>query len=128
MKRSAAAHRSNRGMTLIEIMVVLVIMGSIAGLIAVNVFGAKRNADQKTALIDIHQLSDAVETYRLKHSSLPESLDNIVPGEIARIRRDPWGNPYVYSQAGDTFQVISYGPDKAAGGGDDISIENAEKS
>lgn len=117
-----AARRGQRGMTLIEIMVVLVILGMIMGAVGYNVMGQMRDANIRTARLDVGAIANAVEMYQVKNSGrLPESLDALVPNEIREIRNDPWGNPYVYVRQGDSFEVYSYGPDKSQGGGDDIS-------
>jgi general secretion pathway protein G len=105
-------------------MVVLVILGMIAGAISFSVFNQQREASKRAARLDMQQLASAVEMYRLKHNGLPESLEQLVPGEVARIRADPWGNPFVFTHTGDAFQISSYGPDKAQGGGDDLSEES----
>lgn len=123
MRRPSRAFRqSQRGMTLIEIMVVLVILGMIMGAVGYNVMGQMRDANIRTAGLDVKAIANAVEMYQVKNSGrLPDSLDALVPNEIREIRRDPWGNPYVYVKQGDDFEVYSYGPDKSQGGGDDIS-------
>ena len=108
--------------------VALLVIGVVGGFIRVNVFGERGQANRRSARLDIRILSQAVESFRQKHSRLPESLDQLVPGEVARLRPDPWGKPYLFTHSGDTFQVSSSGPDKMPGGGDDISIEDAEKS
>ena len=87
MRRSTGA--SPRGMTLIEIMVVLVILGMIAGAIGWNVLAQLKDANIKTAGLDVKAIAGAVDMYQVKNSKLPESLDTLVPGELrscARIR------------------------------------------
>jgi general secretion pathway protein G len=119
-------HRKNgrhalRGMTLIEIMVVLVIIGMIAGLIGVNVFGQFNDAKIKAAQIQAKNYADIIDTYTLKHGKPPDKLETLVPNDIKQLQPDPWGNPYIYLQSGDNAEVISYGKDGKQGGGDDIS-------
>jgi general secretion pathway protein G len=114
--------RAARGMTLIEIMVVLVILGMIAGAIGWNVLGQLNDANIKNATLDVKAIANAVDMYQIKHQRLPESMAELVPGEIKEIRKDPWGQQYIYIKSGaDGYEVISYGKDKAQGGGDDIS-------
>jgi general secretion pathway protein G len=113
--------QATRGMTLIEIMVVLVILGMIAGLVGFNVLGQLKDANIKTATLDVKAICNAVDMYQVKHQRLPESLDKLVPNEIKEIRKDPWGNAYVYVPSGDSYDVVSYGPDKAQGGAGNIS-------
>lgn len=121
-----AWHKSQRGMTLIEIMVVLVILGMIMGAVGYNVMGQMRDANIRTAGLDVKAIANAVEMYQIKNSGrLPDSLSVLVPNEIREIRKDPWGNDYVYVKQGDSFEVYSYGPDKSQGGGDDISSKSS---
>jgi general secretion pathway protein G len=116
-----------RGMTLIEIMVVLVILGMIAGLVGYNVMGQMKDAYVRTATLDVRAIANAVDMYQVKHQRLPDSIDALVPNEIKEIRHDPWGNAYVYVKSGnDGYEVLSYGPDKTQGGGDDISSNQKE--
>lgn len=116
--------RSQRGMTLIEIMVVLVILGMIAGAIGYNVIGQKKDADIRSAGLDVKAIANAVDMYQIKNSKLPESLQDLVPNEIRTIRKDPWQNPYVYVKSGVGYEIYSYGPDKVQGGGDDITSDS----
>jgi len=111
-----------KGMTLIEIMVVLVILGLIAGAIGYNVFNQLKAAQIDTSRLDLRKISDSVDLYRVENGSLPDSLAQLVPKVLKEIRKDPWGNEYKYVRSGDNFDVYSYGPDKAQGGGDDIVI------
>ena len=124
-KRRLGRH-AQRGMTLIEIMVVLVILGMIAGLVGYNVMGQLKDANIKTATLDVRAIANAVDMYQVKHQRLPDSMEALVPNEIHDIRKDPWQNPYVYIKTGDGYEVISYGPDKSQGGADDISSNAKE--
>lgn len=117
---------AQRGMTLIEIMVVLVILGMIAGAIGYNVVGQMNDANIRTATLDVKAIANAVDMYRIKNSRLPESLDALVPKEIREIRKDPWQNAYIYVRTGNDYEVYSYGPDKQQGGGDDISSKSSK--
>lgn len=125
-KAARIGSRSQRGMTLIEIMVVLVILGMIMGAVGYNVMGQMRDANIRTAGLDVKAIANAVEMYQIKNSGrLPDSLETLVPNEIREIRKDPWGNTYVYVKQGDSFEVLSYGPDKSQGGGDDITSNSS---
>ena len=118
--------RRSRGMTLIEIMVVLVILGLIAGAIGYNVFGQLREAQIKTAKLDLQSISNGVDLYHVETGQWPEGLQQLVPKFVREIHKDPWGTDYAFARAGDGYDVYSYGPDKAQGGGDDISIHGGE--
>jgi general secretion pathway protein G len=122
IQRRRLARRSMRGMTLIEIMVVLVILGMVMGAIGWNVMGQLKDANIKTALLDVKAIANAVDMYQIKHSKMPDSLEQLVPSELREVRKDPWQNGYVFVKSGETgYEVVSYGPDKVQGGGDDIS-------
>jgi general secretion pathway protein G len=118
--------RRSRGMTLIEIMVVLVILGLIAGSIGFAVFNQLKEAQIKTAKLDLRAISDGVDLYHVDTGNWPDNLSVIAPKYVKEIRKDPWGTDYQYLRSGDGYDVYSYGPDKAQGGGDDISVHGGE--
>jgi general secretion pathway protein G len=118
--------RRSRGMTLIEIMVVLVILGLIAGAIGFNVFQRLKEAQVQTARLDLRAISDGVDLYHVETGNWPDSLAVLVPKFVKEIRKDPWGNDYQYLRTGDGYDIYSYGPDKAQGGGDDITVHGGE--
>ena len=115
-----------RGMTLIEIMVVLVILGLIAGAIGYNVFGQLKEAQIKTATLDLKAISNSVDLFHVETGQWPDSLGQLVPKFVKDLHKDPWGQDYAYVKAGDGYDVYSYGPDKAQGGGDDIAMHGGE--
>jgi general secretion pathway protein G len=118
--------RKARGMTLIEIMVVLVILGLIASMIGYNVFQAQKDANVKAATLDLRALSNSIDLYHVETGAWPDSLQQLVPKFVKEIHKDPWGGEYAYVRAGDGYDVYSYGPDKAQGGGDDIVMHGGE--
>jgi len=120
--------RRSRGMTLIEIMVVLVILGMIATAIGVNVFSALKDAQIKTTRLDLQNLSDGVDRYHVETGNWPDNLAALAPKFVKDVRKDPWGNEYQYLRSGDGYDVYSYGPDKTQGGGDDINVHGGETS
>ncbi|HZX64943.1 MAG TPA: prepilin-type N-terminal cleavage/methylation domain-containing protein, partial [Myxococcales bacterium] len=71
--------RRARGMTLIEIMVVLVILGLIASAIAYNVFGQLKEAQIKTAKLDLQAISNGVDLYHVETGNWPDGLQQLVP-------------------------------------------------
>jgi general secretion pathway protein G len=124
--RNRDRSRKARGMTLIEIMVVLVILGLIASMIGYNVFQAQKDANVKAATLDLRALSNSIDLYHVETGSWPDSLQQLVPKFVKEIHKDPWGSEYSYVRAGDGYDVYSYGPDKAQGGGDDIAMHGGE--
>ena len=115
-----------RGMTLIEIMVVLVILGLIAGAIGYNVFNQLKEAQLKTAKLDLSAISNGVDLYHVETGQWPDSLGQLVPKFVREIHKDPWGSEYSFVRSGEGYTVYSFGPDKAQGGGDDITAQGGE--
>jgi general secretion pathway protein G len=125
-RRGGATKAGARGMTLIEIMVVLVILGLIAGAIGFSVFGQLKDAQIKSAKLDLQGLSNGVDLYHVDTGQWPDGLQQLVPKYLRELRKDPWGKDYSYVRSGDGYDVYSYGPDKAQGGGDDISVHGGD--
>jgi general secretion pathway protein G len=120
---------NQRGMTLVEIMIVVTIMASIMGVVGFFVFGALDEANKKEARIEIGQLSQMVESYYLTTDphKLPDQLEDLNDKNLVKggeIPTDPWGNEYVYRKNGREFEIISPGPDGQEGTEDDISSAN----
>src|SRR5438034_8995199 len=91
-----AGKAAARGMTLIEIMVVLVILGLIAGAIGYNVFQSLKDAQIKTASLDLKALSNSIDLYHVETGQWPDSLQQLLPKYVKEIHRDPWGKDYQY--------------------------------
>src|SRR5712691_12736094 len=103
--------RRSRGMTLIEIMVVLVILGMVAGMIGYNVFQRLKEAQVQTAKLDLQAISQGVDLYHVETGNWPDTLTALTPKFVRDLRKDPWGNEYQYLKSGDGYDVYSYGPD-----------------
>jgi general secretion pathway protein G len=104
-------------------MVVVVIIGMLAGAVALKVSGYMDAAKVNRAKSDIATVVDAVEAYYLASGRYPtndEGLTNL----MLKNRQDPWGNPYEYNCPGKTepFEVFSLGADGRPGG-DDINAD-----
>jgi general secretion pathway protein G len=132
------------GFTLVELMVVIVIIGLLATVVAINVLPSQDRAMVEKARADVSVLEQALETYRLENLAYPRTengLDALVSapaglsrperyrngGYIRRLPVDPWGNAYQYRQPGQrgAFDVYSLGADGAEGGeGDNADIGN----
>ncbi len=123
-----------RGFTLIELMIVIVILGLLAGLVAPRLIGRIGGAKQGTAQAQIEMLATACDTFRLDMGRFPTSLEELIanPGEgkkwdgpylrKSEIPLDPWGNAYEYrapGEGGRDYDIISYGADKTEGGDDE---------
>jgi general secretion pathway protein G len=117
----------SRGLTLVEIMIVLTIMASIMGMVGVFVVGAMDRAKVKEAETQVGQYASFVEEFYVYTGNWPDSLDQLetpprgVAPFVERINDDPWGSPYQYRKGGRRgYELCSNGPDGATGGGDDI--------
>ncbi len=118
-----------RGMTLVEIMIVVTIMASVMGVVGYFVFGALAQANIKTAGLEISQMEGMVNSYYLMSSPrrLPDALDELTAGPsplTKKINVDPWGNPYIYNKVSNSeFTIISAGPDGQEGTEDDVGLD-----
>ncbi|MBN2694544.1 type II secretion system protein GspG [bacterium] len=113
----------SKGMTLVEIMVVVVIIGILGTFVALNVFDSVDDARESKAVSEISSIETAVKRYRLKTAKFPQSLKELVPKYIEDESglMDPWDNEYVYKLEGSSFKLFSKGPDGQEGNADDIS-------
>jgi len=124
MKAPSSARAAARGMTLIEILVVITILGIIAAAVAVNVVGQLDEAKVKQAKTDLHTLENCLDLYKIdkgRYPSTEEGLQAVVTaGKCKNQLKDPWGHPYVYLFPGqvhpDSFDLKSYGADGQQGG------------
>ena len=136
------APRGQRGFTLLEVMVVVVILGILAALVVPKIVSRPDEARAVAAKQDIASLLQALKLYRLDNRSYPTteqglqalvSRPNTTPlpanwksgGYLERLPRDPWGNPYQYLNPGlhGEIDVFSFGADGAAGGeGNDADV------
>lgn len=119
-----------RGMTLVEIMIVLTIMAGIMAFAAYSVVGYLKSSKIKDAEAEVNQMRGFIDTFRVMHNRLPQSLDELSEevdglGQITdEVPNDPWDNPYEYSGGNDgTFVLFSAGPDGSTGTEDDIHPE-----
>lgn len=137
-------HASQRGFTLIEIMVVLVILGLLIAIVAPNIIGRGDEARVTAAGAQMRSIANALDLYRLDNSHYPstqQGLEALVSkpsgspeprnwnpdGYMPSVPTDPWGEEYQYVSPGSegAYDLYSFGADGQEGGeGDaaDISI------
>ncbi|MDJ0667599.1 MAG: type II secretion system major pseudopilin GspG [Desulfobacterales bacterium] len=125
------------GFTLIELMVVIVILGILAGLIVPRIMGRPDEAKQLKAKMQIESIETALKLYKLDNGSYPstdQGLEALVARpdtppvprkwrdggylEKGRVPKDPWGNSFVYLSPGvhGEYDIASYGADGVSGG------------
>ena len=144
MNQALVTRRRSRGFTLLELMVVIVIIGVLAALIAPKVLEKVGQAKVTAARSDINNLMNALKMYKLDNGRDPSSdqgLDALVtkpttgtiPGNwkpyLDKLPADPWQHPYQYANPGvhGEIDVFSFGADGQLGGeGDDADIGSWE--
>ena len=127
LARQAFSRQAQRGMTLIEILIVISIVAMVAVAVGGVTFNQLANSRLKTAEIEAGNLEQGLQEYRVYVGEYPQSLDQLTrpPGSMQPIRReirpDPWGNDWNYNRmTRDSFTLCSSGPDGRAGTEDDI--------
>ena len=116
-----------KGMTLIEIMIVVTLMVAIMGLIGWNVIGQADKANDGLAQTQLKSLKSNCEAYRLYYKKFPDKLDDLVntPDNrkiIEEVPDDPWGNPYNFEKNGNKLKLYSSGSDGLPNTEDDIVV------
>jgi general secretion pathway protein G len=132
--------RSESGLTLIEILVVIIVLGLLAGLVAPQIIGRVSEARSATARTQIELLSLALDNYRLdngrypttqqglealrtKPTSEPEPRNWNGPYLRKAVPLDPWDRPYIYRSPGtenpQTYDLLTLGADGLPGGDDE---------
>jgi len=136
--------RSQKGFTLIEILLVVVIIGVLAAMIIPNFAGKSEDAKVAAARADIEaNLATALDMYEIETGHYPTTEQGLkallekpttapVPDnwkgpylKKRRMPKDPWGNPYAYTSPGvhntDSYDLSSYGPDKVESADDIVN-------
>lgn len=144
MRKTLPRTAAEEGFTLLELMVVIVIIGLLATLVALTVLPQLGKANDQKAKADIATLDSALELYRLNNLTYPATSDGLgallaappsltdpsryqAGGYIKKLPKDPWGRDYKYEYPGKhrDFDIYTLGADGAPGGtGENADIGN----
>jgi general secretion pathway protein G len=133
--------KNQKGFTLLELLVVMVIIGLLVSYVAPNYFAQLGKSEVKVAKAQINAITKALDSYRLDNGHYPSQESGVNALNIAppnepnwkgpylqkNIPLDPWGQPYIYRIPGEKneYDLFSYGKDgKSGGNNDDADIYN----
>lgn len=140
-RRTAFAFGGSAGFTLLELLVVLVIIGLLAGYVGPKYFSQIGKSEVKATRAQLDALGKALDQYRLDSGHYPSTEQGLAalverpanavkwdgPYLSKQVPPDPWGNPYVFTMPGEhgDYDLLSYGKDGIAGGeGESAEITN----
>lgn len=133
--------RNRKGMTLLEIMIVLAIIASVTAILASSIRGRMKKAQINQAKIQLGELQKALDMYYTDCHSYPSSGDGLQalvtqPGScpewgpepyLKRPPKDPWNHEFIYESNGNDYNVTSLGSDgKEGGSGDAADISSKD--
>jgi general secretion pathway protein G len=139
--RAPSTHTRHRGFTLLELLVVMVIIGLLAGYVGPKLFAQIGKSEVKVARAQLDALGKALDQYRLDAGRYPTSEQGLVslrdkpadeakwagPYLVKTVPKDPWGRDYVYRSPGEhsEYDLSSLGRDGQPGGeGEDADVTN----
>jgi general secretion pathway protein G len=138
-RRGVARKSRRRGFSLPELMVVIVIIGLLAGVATVSVRTYLVRGKQNIAKMEIAKICEAIDAFYAHYDRYPTAEEGIAvlaakttafaDGLLNKVPNDPWGNPYEYVIPGSNgpYEVICYGADHRQGGtGGDADISSAD--
>lgn len=131
--------RNQAGMTLIEIMIVIAIIGGLMTFLGQTVFSNLGKAKTQQAKIQIQEITKSIQLYAVDCGSVPQSINALLeddgncsnwgpdPYVKANMIKDPWNNELVYEKNGSDFTLLSLGADGEDGGeGKDKDISSED--
>jgi len=123
---------SKKAFTLLELLVVIAILGMLAAFVVPAVVGKKAESERKLACTQMADVGKTLEMFQMDNSAYPDTEEGIAalvsnPDEekypqyasspyYKKLPKDPWKKPFIYIKTGDSFKLMSYGPDKKEGG------------
>lgn len=147
MQRTSSTNlRNQRGFTLIEVMVVVVILGILAGIVVPKLLDRPEEARRTKAVLQIKGIEEALALYKLDNGLFPSTNQGLVAlvtkpesgrvpikyrenGYMKKIPSDPWSGDYIYLSPGlnSDYDLLSYGSDGEPGGeGNNADIQSWE--
>jgi general secretion pathway protein G len=131
--------KNNKGMTLLEIMIVLVILGGLIAVLATTVQGSLKKAKMKQAKIQMSEYGKALDMYYTDCNQYPTTEEGMAALMTApstctnwgpdpylkKVQKDPWNGDFIYESQGNAYTLKSLGSDHREGGtGDAQDITN----
>ncbi len=125
-----ARSTAQAGFTLVELLLVVAILGILAGVVAYNVSGHSDKARVQATYTSMVSISTALKTYEMNNSGLPQSLDALTKDQAdgmpplleSAALNDSWGNPFQYKRLSSyKFEIRSAGADGQFGNSDDLT-------
>ena len=124
-----------RGMSLIEIIIVVALLGTLMAYMVSNLIGQSENAKKDQTKLAMGVIQQSLQMYRVHNNKYPTTDQGLAalmtnPGDVKSWRgpyieenklSDPWGSKFSYESDGRQFKIISPGPDQQQGNEDDIS-------
>lgn len=131
-RRNLSARGSRSGFTLIEVMLVVVILGILATIAVVATRGRTTEASIAATRATIGGVATALDAFEVDNGTYPNSLNELVSDtgnatwrgpylRAGRLPADAWGGGLNYSKSDSGYKIVSAGPDKQFGSGDDLT-------
>lgn len=129
-EKDRAAREAERGMTLLEIMVVITIIGVVMATVTMAVLPQLDKAKVDTTITSMRGIQSGLKLYYARHGKYPDTsqgLQILITEKLLEPPvKDGWGNDFVYTAEGSSYKLVSYGSDNQPGGdgaGADISSD-----
>lgn len=132
-QQNVKTKKFKKAFSLIELMVVIVILSLLAAFVLPNLTGKGEDAKKSIACVQLKSIAQTLKMYKIDNSSYPSTSEGLALlasknyFDDNKLPKDPWGADYIYTQSGDSFEIISLGADKKEGGDDDIYLSKCSK-